>query len=74
MTAARTDAVIADTHLDRRSRLMTRTETDRDLLFGVLALHLDLIDDHQFVEACNARSGDGEASCRDRLRPPCLAR
>ena len=27
-------------------------DTDRNLLFGVLALHADLIDSHQFVEAC----------------------
>ncbi len=27
-------------------------DTDRNLLFGALALHADLIDPHQFVEAC----------------------
>jgi hypothetical protein len=29
-------------------------DTDRNLLFGVLALQADLLDNNQFVEACSA--------------------
>src|SRR5262245_49699079 len=43
-------------------------QTDRNLLFGVLALQLELIDARQFTDACC-----GWAACRDRDLPDLLA-
>jgi hypothetical protein len=37
-------------------------DTDRNLLFGVLALHLDLIDTEQFARACSASSASKDKS------------
>jgi serine/threonine-protein kinase len=37
-------------------------DTDRNLLFGVLALHLDLIDSEQFARACTAWSARKDES------------
>ncbi len=41
------------------------SETDRNLLFGVLALQADLLDPQQFAEACSAWAG-----ARRRRWPP----
>jgi PAS domain S-box-containing protein len=42
-------------------------DTDRNLLFGVLALQADLIDSHQFVEACTLWTTRKTASLADLL-------
>ena len=41
--------------------------TDRNLLFGVLALQLDLLDAAQFVEACAAWAARKDAALADIL-------
>ena len=45
-------------------------DTDRNLLFGVLALQADLIDRQQFAEACSAWAGHRHA----RLHEPGASR
>src|SRR3954465_14459154 len=42
-------------------------DTDRDLLFGVLALQADLIDAAQFAEACSAWAGRKDVPLADLL-------
>src|SRR5438309_5013742 len=42
-------------------------ETDRNLLFSVLALQLELIDKTQFVEACGAWAASKETPLADLL-------
>ena len=42
-------------------------ETDRNLLFGVLALQADLIDTRQFIEACTLWTARKDASLADLL-------
>src|SRR5215831_3843391 len=42
-------------------------ETDRNLLFGVLALQVDLIDHTQFADACAAWAARKNASLADLL-------
>src|SRR5690349_12449395 len=46
---------------------MARQETEYDLLFGVLALQLDLIDEPGFVEACTAWAARKEVPLADLL-------
>jgi eukaryotic-like serine/threonine-protein kinase len=41
----------------RGAKVMSDPLGDRNLLFGVLALHADLIDSEQFVEVCSAWAG-----------------
>jgi hypothetical protein len=38
--------------LSRGSRAMAASQTDRNLLFGVIALQLDILNQSQFAEAC----------------------
>src|SRR5438034_372482 len=42
-------------------------ETDRNLLFGVLALQADLIDTRQFIEACTLWTSRKDVSLADLL-------
>ena len=46
---------------------MSDSETDRNLLFGVLALQADLIDAARFAEACTAWAARKEAPLADLL-------
>jgi serine/threonine-protein kinase len=46
---------------------MAPESTDRNLLFGVLALQADLLDARQFVEACSAWAGRKDAPLADLL-------
>src|SRR3954467_2174904 len=52
------------TPLDPLGPLM---DTDRNLLFGVLALQADLLDNDQFAEACTAWSARKETPLADLL-------
>src|SRR5262245_37372450 len=45
-----------------------RSSADRNLLFGVLALQLELIDDRQFAQACSAWATRKETPLADVLR------
>ncbi len=42
-------------------------DTDRNLLFGVLALHADLLTAVQFAEACSAWAGRKDVPLADLL-------
>jgi hypothetical protein len=46
---------------------MSAPDTDRNLLFGVLALQLDLLDRDRFVEACGAWAARKDTSLADLL-------
>jgi len=46
---------------------MSDSLADRNLLFGVLALHADLIDSEQFVEVCSAWAGRKELTLAELL-------
>ena len=46
---------------------MPTQTTDRNLLFGVLALQADFLDAAQFAEACSAWAGSKGASLADLL-------
>jgi serine/threonine protein kinase len=48
-------------------KVMSNPLADRNLLFGVLALHADLIDSEQFVEVCSAWAGHKEVTLADLL-------
>jgi tetratricopeptide (TPR) repeat protein/tRNA A-37 threonylcarbamoyl transferase component Bud32 len=48
-------------------RVMSSRDTDRNLLFGVLALQLDLIEPDQFAEACSAWSARKDVPLADLL-------
>ena len=46
---------------------MSDHRADRNLLFGVLALHADLIDSEQFVEVCSAWAGRKDLTLAEHL-------
>src|SRR5262249_28258791 len=51
----------------RKAHTMSRSDADRNLLFGVLALQADLLDTARFAEACSARAARKETSLADLL-------
>src|SRR5262249_3580251 len=60
-------AIIATLRTQSRSSPRAHMSTDRNLLFGVLALQADFIDKVQFAEACSAWAARKETPLADLL-------